>query len=267
MEAYLGMEDLKETLKDFEKTPDATRLKLKLDGKDPDDGMNSIAYEKGYALLLLIENTIGRDALDNFLRKYFDSHAFQVMTTEQFIAYIQKDLFSQFPGAEEKIKLNDWIYKPGLPANCPVMFSEKFNEVDREFQKWMDGASPKSLRTANWFTQQWLNFIDKLPSKITAERMIELDTTFNFSSTGNAEIADAWFLQSLINNYSPAYIYMEKFLIEVGRRKFLMPLYKEMMKSAAGKELAMKNYKQARPNYHFVARQSVDELLNWKDGM
>ncbi len=267
MEAYLGMEDLKETLKDFEKTPDATHLKLKLDGKDPDDGMNSIAYEKGYALLLLIEKTIGRDALDNFLRKYFDSHAFQVMTTEKFISYIQKDLFSQFPGAEEKIKLNDWIFKPGLPANCPVIASEKFNEVDREFQKWMDGASPKSLRTANWFTQQWLNFIDKLPAKISIERMTELDTIFKFSSTGNAEIADAWFLQSLINNYSPAYIYMEKFLIEVGRRKFLMPLYKEMMKSTAGKELAMKIYKQARPNYHFVARQSVDELLNWKDGL
>ncbi len=267
MEAYLGMEDLKETLKEFEKTPDATCLKLKLEGKDPDDGMNSIAYEKGYALLLLIEKTIGREALDNFLRKYFDSHAFQTMNTEQFIAYIESDLFSKFPGAEEKINLKAWIYNPGLPTNCPVIVSVKFNDVDIEFQKWMDGTAPKSLRTANWFTQQWLNFIDKIPATTSIARMAELDTTFKFSATGNAEIADAWFLQSLTLHYSPAYIYIEKFLIEVGRRKFLMPLYKEMMKSAAGKELAMKIYKQARPNYHFVARQSVDELLHWKDGL
>ncbi|GDX52035.1 aminopeptidase [Bacteroidota bacterium] len=267
MEAYLGMEDLKETLKDFENTPDATCLKLKLDGKDPDDGMNSIAYEKGYALLLLIEKTIGRDALDAFLRKYFDTHAFQTMNTEQFISYIEQDLFSKFPGAEEKIKLNDWIYKPGLPANCPVIVSEKFIEADREYQKWMDGAPAKNLNTGDWTTQQWLNFIDKLPTVISNERMIELDAAFKFSVSGNAEIADAWFLQSLIHNYSPAYIYMEKFLIEVGRRKFLMPLYKEMIKSAAGKELAMKIYKQARPNYHFVARQSVDEMLGWHEGL
>ncbi len=265
MEAYLGMEDLKETLKEFEKNQSATCLKLKLEGKDPDDGMNSIAYEKGYALILLIENTIGRDALDAFLRKYFNSHAFQTMNTEQFIDYIEKNLFINFPGAEEKINLNEWIYKPGLPTNCPTIVSSKFIEVDREYQKWTDGAAAISLRTANWATQQWINFIDKIPSVITFERLEELDKTFNLSKTGNAEIADAWFLQSLIHNYSPAYIYMEKFLIEVGRRKFLMPLYKEMMKTTNGKNLATKIYSQARPNYHFVARQSVDEILKWKN--
>ena len=79
--------------------------KLKLEGKDPDDGMNSIAYEKGYALLLLIEQTVGRNDWDNFLKKYFSSHAFQVMNTEQFIAYIDTELFLSHPGAKEKINL------------------------------------------------------------------------------------------------------------------------------------------------------------------
>ena len=93
--------------------------------------------------------------------------------------------------------------------------------------------------------------------------MAELDAAFKFSSSHNAEIEDTWFLQSLKNKYSVAYPYMEKFLIEVGRRKFLMPLYKEMIKTIEGKTLALKIYEQARPNYHFVARQSVDELLGW----
>ncbi len=265
MEAYLGMDDLKETLKEFEKTPNATCLKLKLDGQDPDDGMNSIAYEKGYALLLLIEKTIGRVALDAFLRKYFDSNAFQTMTTEQFLIYIEKNLFSKFPGAEKKVNIKEWVYKPGLPQNCPIIVSERFNDVNSQFQKWMNGLSPENLRTANWTTHEWLNFIDKLPTQVSMTRMTQLDSVFKFSSTGNAEVAEAWFLQSLIHNYTPAYIFMEKFLIEVGRRKFLMPLYKEMMKTKYGKELATKIYKQARPNYHFVARQSVDELLNWKN--
>ena len=263
MEAYLGMEDLKETLKDFENTPDASCLKLKLDGKDPDDGMNSIAYEKGYALLLLIEQTVGREALDIFLKKYFDSHAFQTMNTETFIVYIEKDLFIQFPGAEEKVQLKKWIYEPGLPANCPVIVSERFIAADREFQKWMDGVTPSLLNTKEWATQEWINFIDKIPEGTTVEKMAELDAAFKFSSSHNAEIEDTWFLQSLKNKYSVAYPYMEKFLIEVGRRKFLMPLYKEMIKTIEGKTLALKIYEQARPNYHFVARQSVDELLGW----
>ncbi|MEI7801391.1 MAG: M1 family metallopeptidase [Bacteroidota bacterium] len=264
MEAYLGMEDLKETLKDFESTPDATCLKLKLEGKDPDDGMNSIAYEKGYALLLLIERTVGRDPLDNFLKTYFDSHAFQTMNTESFIVYIEKELFGKFPGAEEKVQLKKWIYEPGLPENCPVIVSERFIAADREFQKWMDGVTPAQLNTKDWATQEWINFIDKIPAGTSEQRMAELDAAFKFSQSGNAEIEDVWFLQSLINKYSVAYPYMEKFLIEVGRRKFLMPLYKEMIKTEEGKTLAAKIYQQARPNYHFVARQSVDEMLNWK---
>ena len=267
MEAYLGMEDLKETLKDFESTPDATLLKLKLEGKDPDDGMNSIAYEKGYALLLLIEKTVGRTDWDNFLKTYFSSHAFQVMNTEQFIAYIEAELFSTHPGAKEKINLQKWIYEPGLPDNCPVIVSERFKLVDAEFKKWLDGTEPKSLRTSEWATQEWLQFINQIPETVSAEKFSALDTAFHFSESGNCEIADAWFYQSLVHQYSFANSYMENFLINVGRRKFLMPLYKEMVKTSEGKVMAEKIYRQARPNYHFVARQSIDELLNWKEGL
>ncbi|RZJ94643.1 MAG: aminopeptidase, partial [Brevundimonas sp.] len=60
--------------------PGDTKLHIDLTGRDPDDGMTDIAYEKGAAFLRTIEQTVGRERFDAWLRGYFDRHAFQPMT-------------------------------------------------------------------------------------------------------------------------------------------------------------------------------------------
>ena len=51
-----------------------------------------MAYEKGYFLLRLLEETCGREKWDQFLRDYFDKFAFKTMTTEHFAIYLQDKL-------------------------------------------------------------------------------------------------------------------------------------------------------------------------------
>ena len=81
MQALLGLEDLHKTINDLGDTSADTHLKLNLEGRDPDDGMNNVAYEKGRFLLLLIEQTVGREKFDSFLKNYFSIHSFQTITT------------------------------------------------------------------------------------------------------------------------------------------------------------------------------------------
>jgi leukotriene-A4 hydrolase len=50
-------------------------------------------------------------------------------------------------------------------------------------------------------------------------------------------------------------------LINVGRRKFLTPIYKALIKTPEGKKMAKDIYKEARPNYHSVAYNTLDEML------
>jgi hypothetical protein len=52
-----------------------------------------------------------------------------------------------------------------------------------------------------------------------------------------------------------------RFLVTVGRRKFLVPLYAQLSKTPEGKQRAKAIYAQARPNYHSVATSTLDELL------
>src|SRR5690606_28777697 len=61
-------------------------LHLDLQGRDPDDGMTSIAYDKGALFLRTIEGIVGRERFDAWLRGYFQRNAYRPMTTALFLA-------------------------------------------------------------------------------------------------------------------------------------------------------------------------------------
>jgi hypothetical protein len=74
-------------------------LHLDLAGRDPDDGVSDIAYEKGATFLRTIEAAVGRDTFDAFLRGYFDRHAFHSITTSQFLDDLREHLLIRDPGS------------------------------------------------------------------------------------------------------------------------------------------------------------------------
>lgn len=262
MEASLGLSELNALVEELGATNPDTQLKLQLDNRDPDDGMTSIAYEKGYALLLLIERKVGREAFDKFLNDYFHKFAFKTMTTEAFIEYLNEQLLNKHP--DHGIDLNTWIYKPGLPKDVPVVQSVRFDSVDVELKKFLSGTPANQLDAKKWSTHEWLRFLRNMPDNLPIERIQDLDNAFNLTHSTNSEIADQWFLTALKYNYKHAYVAMEDFLVKVGRRKFLMPLYKQMVKTDEGKKLAKQIFEKAKGNYHSVARVSVEELLSGK---
>ncbi len=94
--------------------------------------------------------------------------------------------------------------------------------------------------------------------------MTELDRAFNLSKIGNSEIAFQWLMMSIKNNYVQAFPRLQEFLTTIGRRKFVRPLFEELAKTPAGKELAAAIYTKARPGYHPITVATVDEILKWK---
>ncbi|MEO9967627.1 MAG: M1 family metallopeptidase [Reichenbachiella sp.] len=267
MLALLSLQDLKAEIADMKAAGSYkdTSLKLDLEGRNPDDGMTSIAYDKGYFFLRLLEETVGREKFDSFLKEYFTSNSFKSMTTKGFIEKLQTQLFDAYELDIEPAFYEAWIYSPDLPENCPTPVSDKFENVDKALATWQANQSKEELQSAHnsddWSTHEWLRFVRGLPEGLTLEQMTALDLAFGFTSTGNSEIFDAWAILIIANKYEAGYEPLEKFLINTGRRKFLMPLYREFVKSPEGTEMAKAIYEKARPNYHFVASSSIDELL------
>ena len=257
----LGYQDLVDNVNELGPKSRDTWLKLDLKGRDPDDGLTDIPYEKGSHFLKLIENTVGRDRFDRFLAKYFDEHAFKTMTTEAFLAYMDTTLFKDDSEAKASLNINAWVYGPGIPANCPRADMERFNKVDSERDKFLNDTAASKLETAEWTTHEWLHFLRKMPPALSAMQMAKLDGDFNFTYSENCEITDLWFIMAVRANYTAAFPLMDKFLSTVGRRKFIEPLYSEMMKTPKGAAMAKELYEKYRKNYHPLAQESLDKIV------
>jgi aminopeptidase N len=264
MLAELSLQGLKEEVHEIsEEHPADTHLKLELEGRNPDDGMTAIAYDKGYFFLRLLEETVGRERFDAFLNEYFTSHAFTVMDTERFVDYLKEELLTE--EEQEQINLEAWIYGPGLPENMPEVGSEKIAMVDSLIQTWSAGETATAdLPWKDWAYQQKYRFLSNLPESVSAEQLSELDKTYSVTQTGNNEVLFAWLEQSILKDYEAAYPRVEEFLVNVGRRKFLTPLY-AAMKETGKMDMALSIYEKARPNYHSVATGTMDELLSWDE--
>ncbi|MFK7972777.1 MAG: M1 family metallopeptidase [Bacteroidia bacterium] len=268
MLATLSYQDLLKEVRAMGPESRETWLKADLKGQNPDDGVTSIAYDKGYYFLRLLEETVGREKFDAFLKSYFDKHAFQTMTTEAFVKELKSDLLKGDEKLAESIGIQRWIYGPGVPKNCPKASPARFVKVDEGLAAFEKGQDAKLVKANDWSSHEWLHFIRNLPTTTGAKGMKALDKQFGLTKSGNAEIQCAWYTQALNNQYEAAYPAIEQFLIAVGRRKFLTPLYDQMVQnekkypgSEGGMKLANRIYDQARAGYHPISYNTIDKLL------
>ena len=236
MEAILGREAL---LKELAELPvNEQILHIDLSGRDPDDGVTDVPYEKGYLFFLTLERLYGRTIFDKFLRGYFSHFAFQSITTEQFEDYLNENLLSTNLALAAKIDTQKWIHEPGLPKHARK-HSRRFAQVKVEANAWSRNYKhARVLDTSDWSTHEWLRFLQSL-SKLTPQRMEELDEQFHFSEATNAEILHQWLMMSVATKYDGAYPALAEFLGSVGRRKFVHPLYAELAKTPDGKARAV----------------------------
>jgi leukotriene-A4 hydrolase len=256
MESALGRQELE---REMSRVPARDQiLHIDLKGRDPDDGVTSVPYEKGALLLRSLEQAFGRDRFDKFLREYFDHFSFQSITTATFVDYLKQHL----PGAQDKAPLEEWLNKPGLPESAPRPVSDAFTKVAEQARRFAGGEiSAAKIRTGGWSTHEWLHFLESLPQQMTAGQMLELDKAFSLTRSGNSEILQQWLLIAVRNQYEPASARLEEFLTSVGRRKYLKPLYTELVKTPAGRVRAREIYRKARPGYHPIAVTTIDGIV------
>lgn len=262
MLALISRQDLADELESLKDAPNDTKLKLDLKGRNPDDGMNSIAYDKGYLFLRTLEETVGRKRFDVFLKDYFKTYAFKTTDTERFIAYLNKNLLEKH---NISFNTNQWIYNAGLPTNQAIITSDKFKTVEATLNNFIQNKTVDVELTKDWTPQEWVHFVRNFPKDMTLEDFERFDAAFNLTNSTNSYIAMVWYEQSILHDYHGNNVdaKIEEFLINVGRRWYVSTIF-EAFKKANKVEQALEIYKKARPNYHSVTSTTIDAILDYK---
>ncbi|WP_338502493.1 M1 family metallopeptidase [Sphingomonas kaistensis] len=255
----LGIDSLNGELKNLPSGD--TRLAIDLRGRSPDDGMTDIAYEKGAAFLRMIESNVGRARFDPFLRKWFDEHAFQPVTSAQFLAAVRGDLVRGDAALEQRMKLDRWVYEPGLPSNAVPADRQAFAEVDAAVAAHAAGTLPTAA-WARWTTDERLRFLNRLPRQQSRASLDALERAFGLNAIGNNELKFAWASLAVANRHDPAVPAIEAFLQANGRRKFVRPLFLALDKDQSwGRPIARRVYPLARPIYHPLVTGDLDKVF------
>ncbi|MDH4038025.1 MAG: M1 family metallopeptidase [Candidatus Krumholzibacteria bacterium] len=264
MQALLGVRDLDLEFEEVGADNPHTALYFDLAGADPDEATNNVPYEKGYLFLRLLEESFGRETFDGFLRQYFESHAFQTMTTQEFLAYMKRELFKGDEELYASLQVDTWVYGAGLPDNAPQPRSTRFDDVDAQMAAFVNGTPAAKLNTDGWTTNEWQRFLDNLPQPLPAARLADLENTYHMN-TANAVVQRSWFPNVIAAGWQPGYPAIEKFLMTIGRRYLLRPVYMKLAETPDGMTFARGVYTNARPGYHSITANGIDEVLGWSE--
>jgi leukotriene A-4 hydrolase/aminopeptidase len=261
-EAVLGRRSLERELADLPKPDQVLHIDLK--GRTPNDGLTDVPYEKGALFLRHLEAIYGREKFDEFLKGYFAHFAFQSITTDTFAAYLKEHLLKDNPDKAARAQVDEWLNGSGIPTDAPQPTAAALEKVEERAKAFAAGtAKAADLPGKTWTAHEWMHFLNSLPSTVGRDKMMALDAAFSIAKSGNSEVLFVWLMLAIQNGYEPAYDRLAGFLTEQGRRKFLKPLYEELVKTPAGKERALTIYKVARPMYHPVSVETVDAIVGW----
>ena len=224
-------------------------------------------YDKGTVFLRTVENMVGREKFDAWLTQWFDNHAFEPVTSEMFLADLREKLIGNDAQLERRLMLDEWVYGTGLPSNALKPDPQTFAAVDNAVAAYAaDGTLPTANTWTGWTAAEQRRFLERMPEERTDEQLAALDARLGLSEAGNNEVLFLWLEAGLRNQYDPAVPQAERFLSQVGRNKFVSPLFTALSESDWGKPIARRIYAETRDSYHSYTRGRVDATLGMTAG-
>eukprot|EP00599_Poterioochromonas_sp_BG-1_P002198 CAMPEP_0173144564 /NCGR_PEP_ID=MMETSP1105-20130129/7301_1 /TAXON_ID=2985 /ORGANISM="Ochromonas sp., Strain BG-1" /LENGTH=888 /DNA_ID=CAMNT_0014058255 /DNA_START=71 /DNA_END=2737 /DNA_ORIENTATION=- len=98
LSSEIGLVHLRESVEQQGEDNQFTQLVWPLRGEDPDDAFSSIPYEKGFNLLNYLENLVGGDNFDVFVKSYIQEFKFKSVTTGEFRDHFVQVLTNKLTG-------------------------------------------------------------------------------------------------------------------------------------------------------------------------
>ena len=170
-------------------------------------------------------------------------------------AAITTDIIVGFPGETEE----DFL------ETMRVVRESRFASAFTFQYSKRPGTPAADLDVGGWVSHQWVHLVRSLPADADQALLDDVDAAFGFSTTGNIEVATAWFELAVSSGWvferPAADEALGDLLTRHGRALYLRKVYTRLAATERGKERAREIYAVARPTYHPVSQGVVDRIL------
>jgi hypothetical protein len=236
-----------------------TALKLPADEKDADSFTTIIPYNKGCYFLQECEYAVGRERFDVFIQTYMHTFQFQSLTTEGFLDFLQAEL----PEVFEKVDVQTWIYKPGMPDpntwHRPK--SRLFDEVQEVLSNYKQGIKPTKAQVQNWHRYQTLSFLQGLPKQIPAEDCQYFDTILELDKKNDVAFFSHFYVTCVTSGYEESLPRIEGFMKKIGRMLYILPIVRAMIETDWSRAKIRPLFERVRERHHEITISAVEKLL------
>ncbi|KAJ6892333.1 leucine aminopeptidase-like isoform X1 [Populus alba x Populus x berolinensis] len=256
----IGWRGLNEEMERFKDNMEFTKLKNNQEGVNPDDMYSQVPYEKGFHFLWRIEHQIGRPAFDEFLKKYIATFKFKSIDTETFLDFLKANVH----GIEKDIDLQLWTEGTGIPPDAHEPVSNLYIKITSLAKDFKLGRMPREDEVANWKGQEWELYLKNLPRAVEASQVLALDARYSLSESKDYDVKVAFLQLAISSRCRDYYCEVEKTLKEVGRMRYLRPLYSGLVQGPGNEEekiLAKRVFAEARECYHPIAQGTVEAIF------
>ncbi|KAI8029240.1 Leucine aminopeptidase [Camellia lanceoleosa] len=257
----IGWRGLVEEMERFKDNMEFTKLKTNQEGVDPDDVYSQVPYEKGFQFLWRIERQIGRPAFDDFLKKYIATFKFQSIDTDMFLNFLKANV----PGIENEIDLKLWTEGTGIPPDAMEPVSNIYTKIVSLANEFKQGRMPREDEVADWHGQEWELYLENLPKSVEASQLSALDAHYRLAESKDYEVKVGFLQLAISSKCRDYYSEVERTLKEVGRMKYLRPLYSALVQGVGKEEekvFAKRVFSEARDCYHPIAQGVVESIFS-----
>lgn len=208
------------------------------------------------------------EKFEPFLKKYINDNKYRSIETEDF-----KKAFTNYFSSNEdtkKIDWQTWLFAAGMPPVIPDYNKALVNVCIALKDKWLsykgdvdfNSFSAKDLEAMNsnqvdYFLQLMLE-----SEPISIKKLKMMEKLYKFNETSNAEIRFRWIRIGLKAQWEEKIDEALKMVTEVGRMKYVRPLYQDMYKWEAARKRAISTYNNNKSSMMYVTAYTIKQDLH-----
>lgn len=263
-QAAVGLMELEEAVKELaSKTPELTALVINLTNADPNIALNKIPYEKGSIFLRYLELVVGGPVyFETFMREFVRYFQHKSIETKHFKEFFEFH-FTNFPKIKS-INWNSWIYERGMPPITPRFDSKLITVVENMWQNIKSCFNLNKDDVAQLSGGQRAMLLLNLHKgeSLSLKKLLKLEDLFDLRDTKNPEIKFRWYRLCLKGKWLEKVDEILKWVGEVGRLKYIIPLYGDLYAIPEVQERTISSFKKYRSSMMIFGASTIAKILH-----